>query len=110
MVERRKLGGNMIRLAIVIACVVLATVIAACSAPPPPILGDQDSGGPGDVYVPPCSVPAQGCPCEEAGVQETCGTVYHYAGSYVTCAEEYITCQEDNTWGPCAGPLVFGAD
>jgi hypothetical protein len=87
----------------------MVSVAVGCSAPPPPILGDPDSGAV-DVYVPPCESPAQGCPCPEAGVQETCGTVYHFAGSYVTCAKEYLTCQDDGTWSACVGPQVFGAD
>jgi len=100
-VSRLVMGGGSAAAAVSLAI--------ACSAPPPPILGDPDSGTT-DVYVPPCSVPAEGCPCEEAGVQEVCGTVYHYAGSYTTCAKEYITCQDDGTWSDCVGPTVFGAD
>jgi hypothetical protein len=84
--------------------------LAACGDNMPPIIGEGDSGGPKDVYVVPCSTPATGCPCEEAGVSEVCGTEFHYSGNYVTCSKQYITCGDDGTWGPCVGAIVFGAE
>jgi len=84
-----------------------------CGERTPPPLGDYDGGEGGtllDVYVAPCSSPTPGCPCPDAGIQEVCGTIYHYAGSYVTCSKEYITCQDDGTWSACVGPTVFGAE
>ena len=87
----------------------LVTVVA-CGDNMPPVIGDNDSGGVKDIYVPPCQTPAAGCPCAEAGVTEVCGTSYHYSGAYITCSKDYITCQSDGTWGPCVGSIVFGAD
>ncbi len=88
----------------------LLALACGCSSPPPPIIGDPDGSVTSDVYIPPCSTPAQGCPCAEAGVQEICGTEYHYAGNYVTCSKQYITCESDGTWGPCVGPIVYNAE
>lgn len=84
--------------------------VAACGDNQPPIIGDTDGGGTNDVYVAPCSVPTAGCPCPEAGASEICGTEFHYAGSYVTCSKEYITCQDNGMWGPCVGAVVIGAE
>lgn len=85
-------------------------MVTACSDRPPPPLGDNDSSTTDDVVIVPCATPAPTCPCPEAGVQESCGTVYHYSGSYVTCSKEYMTCGDDGTWGSCVGPQVFNAD
>ncbi len=103
------------RLAIAASAIGLASIgLAGCSDRNPPPLGDYDGGGDGsplnDVYVAPCSSPAPGCPCPDAGMSEICGTIYHYSGTYVTCSKEYITCQSDGTWSACVGPTVFGAD
>lgn len=87
-----------------------AITIVGCGSRLPPNLGDNDASNGNDVEIAPCTQAAPGCPCPEAGVQESCGTVYHYSGSYVTCAEEYMTCQDDSTWGSCVGPQVFNAD
>ena len=87
----------------------LLAVVCGCSDPPPPIIGDSDGSTTHDVYVAPCSVPTPGCACPDAGIQEICGTEYHYAGSYVTCSKQYITCQDDGTWSACVGATVYGA-
>ncbi len=112
--KQRYLSGIVRFGRLAIASGVAAVVASGCSDRQPPPLGDFDGGGDaifnGDVHVAPCSTPAQGCPCPDAGIQEVCGTIYHYSGSYITCSKEYITCQSDNTWGPCVGPTVFGAD
>jgi hypothetical protein len=85
-------------------------VVAACGDNMPPIIGDNDASSTKDVVIAPCSTPASTCPCSEAGVTEVCGTEFHYSGSYVTCSKQYITCQDNGTWGPCVGALVFGAE
>jgi hypothetical protein len=86
--------------------------VAACGDNMPPILGDSDASQNNDVYVEPCATPTQGCPCTgvEAGVAEICGTEFHYAGTYVTCSKQYITCQDDGTWSACVGSIVLGAE
>jgi len=100
---------NMMRwFAFVVSSALIALV--ACGDNLPPIIGETDSGGNKDVYVAPCSTPTAGCPCAEAGASEICGTEFHYAGSYVTCSKQYITCQDDGTWSPCVGALVIGAE
>jgi hypothetical protein len=92
-----------------LACLVL--VLAGCSADaqPPPIT-DPD-GGPiekADVSVtPPCSTPAPGCACAEAGAQFYCGIIYREVGMYVSCSPGYLTCQDDGGWSRCEGPSVF---
>ena len=100
---------KMMRWFVCVVGVALVTVVA-CGDNMPPIIGESDASGNKDVYVAPCSSPAAGCPCAEAGVTEVCGTEFHYSGSYVTCSKEYITCQDDGTWGPCVGAIVFGAE
>ena len=99
-----------VRTAVGIALAATTTVALSCSSNMPPILGDTDASTTSDVYIPPCSSPATGCPCPDAGVSEVCGTEFHYSGSYVTCSKQYITCQPDGTWGPCVGALVYGAE
>ncbi len=97
----------------VVGLVSSGVLASGCSDRNPPLLGDYDGGRDadlGDVQLQPCSRSAPGCPCPDAGMQEVCGTVYHYSGSYITCSKEYITCQEDGTWSACVGPTVLGAD
>lgn len=84
--------------------------VAACGDNLPPIIGESDASGTKDIYIPPCSAPAAGCPCAEAGVTEVCGTEFHYSGSYITCSKEYITCMDDGTWSACVGATVIGAE
>jgi hypothetical protein len=91
------------------AAALLAVVCGCSDPPPPPIIGDSDGSATHDAYVAPCSVPTPGCACPDAGIQEICGTEYHYAGSYVTCSKQYITCQDDGTWSACVGATVYGA-
>jgi hypothetical protein len=94
--------------AFVVSVALIALV--ACGDNMPPIVGEPDSGGNKDVYVAPCSTPTAGCPCEEAGVSEICGTEFHTSGGYTTCSKQYITCQDDGTWSACVGALVYGAE
>ena len=87
--------------------------LAACSdtAMPPP-LGDYDGGLPKhDVAAPPpCSTPAESCPCDDAGAQYSCGTIYRVSGTHVDCSIGYLTCQADGTWSACQGPTIWHGD
>jgi hypothetical protein len=106
------------RLAASIAFVAVATVggaawITGCGEAAPPPLGDHDGGGPptGDVAAPPpCSTPAESCPCADAGEQYYCGIIYRVSGSHVDCSKGYLTCQSDLTWSSCQGPAIFQGD
>jgi hypothetical protein len=103
------------RLATSIAVIGLAACGAtACSdgAQPPP-LGDYDGGGlpVGDVSAPPpCTSPAETCPCDDAGAQYYCGIIYRVSGTHVDCSKGYLTCQSDGTWSACQGPSIYQAD
>jgi hypothetical protein len=101
---------RVLRPALAVSLAAALVGVASCGDHLPPILGDNDASTGQDVFVPPCAAPQTGCPCPDAGVIEVCGTEYHYAGTYVTCSKEYITCQADGTWGPCVGANVFGAE
>jgi hypothetical protein len=88
----------------------LTAWMAGCSAAdlPPPI--DDSDGGPkkGDVsVVPPCSTPAPGCACGDAGAQVSCGIIYRRVGSYISCSPGYYTCGSDGTWSDCEGPSIY---
>jgi len=94
--------------AFVFAACALSSIVA-CSDGAPPIIGDSD-GGPNtktDVAIVPCSTPAAGCPCDDAGAQVSCGTIYRISGNHVDCSEGHITCQSDGTWSACVGATVF---
>ena len=89
----------------------LLGLMAGCSdANTPPPISDSD-GGPdkgADVNAPPpCSTPAEGCPCPDAGAQYYCGVIYRVSGSYITCSPGYLTCEANGSWGPCEGPAVY---
>jgi hypothetical protein len=104
-----------VRFGLICALVALScSAFAACSdgAQPPPI-GDPDSGTikipPDDdaANVAPCSTPAPGCPCADAGVQFYCGVVYRKSGSLLECSPGYLTCQDDGGWSGCIGPTIY---
>jgi hypothetical protein len=95
----------------------LATLVfgafAACSdGAEPPAIGDPDSAPTkippnDDAAAPPCSTPAPGCGCAEAGVQFYCGVIYRKAGELLECSPGYLTCQDDGGWSGCTGPSVY---
>jgi len=106
--------GRLAASIVVIGVAVLGGTLTGCSdgAQPPP-LGDHDGGGPstGDVSAPPpCSTPAQNCPCDDAGAQFSCGIIYRVSGTHVDCSQGYLTCQADGTWSACEGPSIFQGD
>jgi hypothetical protein len=84
--------------------------LAACSdgAQPPPI-GDSDSSTTkdDDSGIVPCSTPAPGCSCAEAGAQFYCGVVYRRSGELLECSPGYLTCQDDGGWSGCVGPTIY---
>jgi hypothetical protein len=89
------------------ACV--GSLIAACSDAGPPPIQDSD-GGPNnktDAAPIPCSSPAQGCPCDDAGAKFDCGKVYRISGNHVDCSEGFLTCQSSGKWGACIGASVY---
>jgi hypothetical protein len=93
------------------ACVAAVCASAACSDASPPTISDSD-GGPqmnedGAVVEPPCSTPATGCPCEEAGATFSCGVVYRISGTHVDCSPGVITCEADGGWGSCVGASIY---
>ena len=82
--------------------------LAGCDDGTPPPLGDSDGGLESDgTSKAPCSTPATGCPCAEAGAQFYCGVVYRYSGTHVDCSPGYLTCQDDGGWGDCVGDTIF---
>lgn len=92
---------------------VISAVITACmtDAQPPPI-GDSDGGIDNDggvVDLAPCAKPNPGCGCGDAGAgaKVSCGNVYRYSGTYLTCSPGYITCGTNEVWGDCVGDSVF---
>ncbi len=105
------------RLATVVGTIALGLMgglTAACSdGVQPPPLGDYDGGLPnnGDVAAPPpCSTPAENCPCDDAGAQYYCGIIYRVSGTHVDCSKGYLTCQDNGTWSACEGPSIYQGD
>ncbi len=88
----------------------LTVLVLACSdAGAPPTIGDVEGGlvqGHGTTSSP-CSTPAPGCACSDAGAQHDCGRVYRTSGQYVSCEEGKMTCGDDGVWGACIGPSVY---
>ncbi len=88
-----------------------ALLTIGCSDPgmPPPITDGEggvvthEDGG----AVVPCSSPAAGCPCDDAGAQVYCGTIYRVSGKHVDCSPGYFTCQDDGTWSACTGASIY---
>ncbi len=91
--------------------VLLGLLTVGCSdgGMPPPIQ-DSDGGLPnndGGTTSEPCSTPAQGCPCADAGAQFYCGVIYRVSGKHVDCSPGYLTCQDDGTWSACVGASIY---
>ncbi len=92
----------------------LVMVSWGCSAAGPPFVTDGDGGSPpverdatpaDEVTL--CGMPAPGCPCAEAGATVDCGRVYRISGTYVTCSEGVLTCQDDGGWSACIGDSTY---
>ena len=60
---------------------------------------------PSAVPVDPCSVPQQGCPCDQPGEIAMCRGPLIKEGSYALCPTGYRSCV-DGGWGSCILPSV----
>ncbi len=49
-----------------------------------------------------CDQEHVGCPCTNEGAVFSCGHVKRVVGSYVSCVEEFSTC-ENGVWAKCGG-------
>jgi len=98
---------------VIVASALACAVALACSdAQQPPPIADPDGSAKvpvdgGGTTIPPCSEPAPGCPCDDAGAQSYCGLVYRISGTHVDCSPGYLTCQEDGGWGDCLGAEIY---
>lgn len=61
--------------------------------------GESNLGGQGPTG---CRSLVEGCVCTEPGETTPC-KVYETFGNYVTCTEGFLTCGENEKWGPCIG-------
>ncbi len=91
------------------AALLAVACVGACSdGNQPPPISDTDAAIVNDAgTIVPCSTPAPGCPCAEAGAQVYCGVVYRKSGTHVDCSPGYLTCQGDAGWGSCIGDSIY---
>lgn len=103
-------GMGIARVGFVAAALASVIVVGCSDAANPPPISDGDGGGiiteDGGTIIP-CSVPSPTCPCDDAGAQVSCGTVYRVSGNHVDCSPGYLTCQTDGTWSACVGASVY---
>jgi hypothetical protein len=106
-------------LSILGACL-LPPILVACLAPTGPenlvdtasALGSSESSGEAGAPAirPVCFWPAEGCPCDQPGLEVLCRGGTTRDGDYVTCPAGRRTCSSEGVWGPCRWPHEYVPD